>query len=459
MLYRKKVLFLASKTSGRQLNMIEGSIWDKVLMFALPVALTGILQQCFNAADVAVVGSFVGANAMAAVSSNSSLILLIVGLFQGLSMGSNVVIAQYIGQRDNTKVRKAVHTSVLLSVLSGFIVLILGEILAVPMLKLMNVPDTVLPLSTIYLRIYFAGMPVIMLYNFESAIFRSFGDTRTPLISLIISGVINVILNLFFVLVCGMSVEGVAIATVIANIISSGYLFIRMMKSEGLIGISFREMALDGSIVNHIISIGVPAGLQGMVFSISNVVVQSGINSLGETVMAGSGAAFNIEIIAYFVINGFGQASVTFMGQNYGHGDKGRCRRVFKRCFWMDVGIAIAISGILLLCGRPLLHLFNSDAAVIDAGMVRLWMILPFEFINAGGMEIPSGSLRGLGKSMAPAIITAIGVCGIRIVWVYTYFVGHQTFQGLMTCYPLSWIITAAILLPYYLIVQKKLLS
>ncbi len=436
--------------------MLEGSIWNKLLMFALPLAATGMLQQLFNAADVAVVGQFAGPNAMAAVGSNSPVIGLLVNGFVGLALGANVVISTYTGQKNREGVRRCVHTSVLFALLGGLAVTVIGELIAPSVLTLMSVPDEVFPMALAYLRWYLLGMPVIILYNFESAIFRSQGDTKTPLVCLVISGLINVMFNLFFVCILKMTADGVAIATVLSNLISSVLLFVFLCRRSDAVRVEFSHIAIHRDAVRNIVRIGLPAGLQSMVFSLSNMCIQSAINSLGTSVMAASSAAFNIEILAYYLINSFGQACTTFVGQNYGAGNIPRCRRITRISLFMDMGVTAAVSMLLLALGGPLLRIFNSDPEIVSIGIVRLRFILAAEVVNAV-MEIMSGAMRGYGYSLVPAITTFAGVCGIRIVWVYTIFRAAPGFFNLMMVYPVSWCATAAALVCAYLLFMKKM--
>lgn len=444
---------MSGKTEN--MDMLQGTLTDKILAFALPLAATGILQQLFNAADVAVVGQYAGKNAMAAVGSNSPVIGLLVNAFVGIALGANVVISRFTGQKNADGVQKAVHTSVVFAVLSGFALMLFGELIAPFLLRLLSVPDEIFPMSLLYLRVYLLGLPVIFLYNFESAVFRSQGDTRTPLICLVISGVINVALNLFFVRVLGMSVDGVATATVISNLISSAMLFALLCRRRDMIRVQVRKLRIDRQILAAMVRIGLPAGLQGMVFSLSNLCIQSAINQLGADVMAASSAAFNIEIFAYYVINSFGQACTTFVGQNYGAGKIDRCRRVAKISLLLDFAITSVICILLMVFGRPLLGLFNRDPAVASIGMVRLRYIVSAEVINVV-MEVMSGAMRGYGYSLVPAIITFVGVCGIRISWVYTVFRASQGFHTLMMVYPISWAVTAAALCIAYLLFLRR---
>ncbi len=311
-------------------DLLHGSIWNKIPRFALPVAATAILEQLFNASDVAVVGNFTGEAktvSVAAVGANSPIISLIVNLFIGIALGTNVVIANAVGRGDKDTIGKTVHTSVLVALIGGILVAMLGEAVAEPLLGVMNVPDDVFPPALLYLRIYLVGMPVILLYNFEAAIFRSIGNAKTPLIALFLSGVLNVLLNLFSVAVLRMTVNGVAIATVISNAVSSALLFFRMWRENGVIHLDPKKLKIDGASLGSIFRIGLPAGIQSAVFAVSNIIIQSAINSLGTVVMAASGAAYNIEIITYDILNSFSQACTTFVGQNAGAGEMKRCKK------------------------------------------------------------------------------------------------------------------------------------
>lgn len=432
----------------KDIDMLNGSIWNMIPRYALPVAMTSILEQLFNASDIAVVGNFTGSNgttAVAAVGANSSIIGLLVNLFVGIALGANVVIANSIGHNDNNTVHRAVHTSVIMSVAGGIMVTVIGELVASPLLKSLNVPDDVFPYALLYLRIYLLGMPVILLYNFESAIFRSIGETKIPLEALAISGVINVILNLFFVIVLKMTVNGVATATVIANAISSFVLFRKLMKTDAVIRLEVKKLKFDIPVFSRIMKIGLPAGIQSAVFSVANIVIQSAINSLGTVVMAASSAAFNLEILAYYILNSFSQACTTFVGQNYGAGQIKRCKRTLILCLIEDAiasGLAILI---VLLAGRFLLSLFDKTPEVIDVGFVRLKIIFS-AYVFSMLYEVMSGYLRGFGISLVPAILTTIGVCGTRIFWIYVIFPAHRNFETIMTAYPVSLSITALLI-------------
>lgn len=430
---------------SKRLDMLHGPIWSKLPQFALPVAATAILEQLFNASDVAVVGNFTGADktiAVAAVGANSALIALIVNLFIGIALGANVVIANAVGRGDREAVQKAVHTSIVFSLLGGIVVAVLGELAAATLLRTLHVPDDVFPQALLYLRIYLMGMPVILLYNFEAAIFRSVGETRVPLVALAMSGVLNVLLNLFFVAVLHMTVNGVAIATVMANAFSSALLFRRLLRSGKDIRLEPRRLRMDGRSLWMILCIGLPAGLQSAVFAISNIVIQSAINSLGKVVMAASSAAYNIEVFAHDVMNSYNQACTTFVGQNYGAGQIRRCRKTLYLCLIEDAVSLGATVALVLLTGCFLLSIFNNDPQVIALGYDRLKIVF-FAYIFSLLYEVMSGYLRGFGISLVPAALTALGVCGIRIAWIHFAFPQHPTLQTIMTSYPVSLSATA----------------
>ena len=422
------------------IDILNGSMWDKILRYALPVAATGILGQLFNASDIAIVGNFAQGDtvaAVAAVGANGPVIGLLLNIFIGIALGANVVIANAIGRGDSNTVSRAVHTSIVAAVIGGIIVGTLGQLVAEPVLSMLQVPEDVFPLALKYMRIYLLGLPVIFLYNFEAAIFRSAGDTKTPLIALALSGVLNVILNLFFVIVLNKTVDGVAIATVLANVVSSVVLLRRLLRSELFIHVEFKDLRIDWKILWRILKIGVPAGIQGAVFSLSNIVVQSAINSLGKVTMAASSAAFNVEVMAYYILNSFGQACTTFVGQNYGAGQIDRCRKALKLCLIESVIATACAVCIALLSGKYLIALVNNDPEVIRLGMVRMKFIF-MSYIFSTIYDCMSGYMRGFGISLTPALLTIFGVCGTRIIWIYTVFPASQTFETIMQVYPIS---------------------
>lgn len=439
----------------KKIDMTHGSLWDKILMIALPLAASGILQQLFNAADVAVVGQFVGKEAMAAVGANAPVVNILITMFTGISLGANVVISRYTGRKDKENAENAAHTAILVAVISGFFILVLGQCIARITLEMMSVPSDCLDMAVLYLRVYLCGMPVIFLYNFEAAIFQSQGDTKIPLMCLIISGIVNVILNLFFVIVIGMTVNGVALATVISNGISSMLLFAFLLKGKTPLTIEKQRFRIHADLLKEMLQIGLPAGLQGMVFSISNILIQSAVNSLGTDVVAGSSAAGNLEIIGYFVVNSFSQACTTIIGQNFGANQPERCHKTLIISLVESWIVGGTVSFLIIIFGKQLLRLFNSDPNVIAFGYQRLFWILSFEVIN-GTIDIISGAMRGYGESLTPALIALVCICGVRIVYIFTYFASHRSFTTLMLAYPISWIITVIVISAAYLIMRKN---
>lgn len=436
--------------------MLHGSLWDKIILFAMPLALTGVMQQLLNAADVLVLGQFVGKMAMAAVGNNTALIGLLVNLFMGLSLGANVVIAQSIGAEKFERVHDAVHTAFLLALITGGLLLIVAELLVNPIFDWLQVPPSVAPMAETYLRIYSIGLPVMGIYNFEAAIFRSRGDTQTPMIALAVASLLNIILNLIFVLQFDWGVAGVAWATVIANAISAAILFYELLKAEGIIHLDIHAMKIDKPCLKEIVRIGLPAGIQGMVFSLSNLLIQAAINALGPDAMAASAAAFTIEINVFCLTNGFGQAATTFVSQNYGAGNLPRCKKIMWTALGINIILMLILSATILYFAEPLIKFFNEDPEVIRLGVIRLWFIIAPEIISVI-MEIISGCLRGYGISLAPAMITLIFVCGVRIAWVFTVFAKIPTYASLMAVYGVSWFFTMIFLIIAYRFYTKNL--
>ena len=441
--------------SKNNIDMRHGPLVGKIIMFAIPLACSSILQQLFNAADIAVAGHFAGSEALAAVGANGALINLIINLFVGLSVGANVVISTYIGKEDKKAVSRAVHTTIILALISGVILVFIGEFIAPEILKLMGTPDEILELATTYLKIYFLGMPFIILYNYEASILRSKGDTTRPLIVLSVAGVINVILNLILVIVFHLSVAGVAIGTLVSNMISSMVLLYFLIREEEPFKVLLSNLRLDGKIIRKIFSIGVPSGVQGMVFSFSNVMIQTAMNTLGTTPVAATTAALNLEYASFFILSSFSQAAVSFIGQNYGAGLKERCIKVVRTCWGLALMFTMAYSLLIILFAEPLTHLFTNDSAVVELAVIRIKVILSVAFLNMT-IEVLSGVMRGLGKSFIPAMIAVVGICGTRLVWLYTAFRAVPTYRMLINVYPVSWIITAVGIILAYLVVRKN---
>lgn len=433
----------------RELDILNGSIAKLIPQYALPIAATGILGQLFNSADMAVVGNFTGEQgtaAVAAVGANAPLISLILNLFLGITLGASVVIANAIGRGDDGTVHKAVHTSVITSIVSGIVLGLICQLFAPEILKMINTPDDVFEYALKYLRIYLLGLPAILLYNFEAAIFRSMGETKIPLAILAVSGVINVVLNLFFVIVLKMTVDGVAIATVISNAVSAVVLFVLLVKTDKVIRIIPKEIKFNKQVFGNIMKIGVPTGVQSACFSIANIVIQSAINSLGTIVMASSSAASNIEMVAYYVMYSFSQACTTFVGQNYGAKQLKRCKKVLILCLLEDVIASVITFTVVLFAGKFLLSMINDNPEVVELGYVRLMIIL-FAYTFSIVYENLAGYMRGFGMSLTPAVLTMLGVCGVRFFWIYVIFPQSRTFATLMMAYPASLSATAVLML------------
>ncbi|MBQ3654042.1 MAG: MATE family efflux transporter [Synergistaceae bacterium] len=437
------------------IDMLHGSLFDKILLFALPLAASMILQQLFNSADVAVVGRFDSPQAMAAVGSNGAAINLMVNLFVGLSIGANVIVAQYIGRRETAKIHDAIHTSITIALLGGVLLVVWGLTMARTILTMMNTPADILDLAVVYFRIYFLGTPFIMLYNFGSAILRSKGDSRRPLISLASGGVINVILNLIFVIGFKLSVVGVALATVISNVISSLMIMRWLAHEEEPFTFRVKDLMLGNSYVLQIVRIGLPAGVQGSLFSISNVCIQTAINGVGSFASAGSAAALNFDFLVYYIAAAFTQSAVTFTSQNFGAGDYTRCKKVFS----VSMCVGVVFTGLACIaCAvwkTELLSIYTVNPEVLHYAEVRMIHVVCFLWLT-NIYEITSGCLRGMGHSTLPTVIILLGCCVLRIIWVYTIFAAYQDFAVLMNVYPVSWLITSiATLIAYYIIRRK----
>jgi len=446
---------MQKQKQGYQIDMINGPLAGKILLFALPLMLSSLLQLLFNAADVVVVGRFAGKEALAAVGSNGSLINLFVNLFIGLSVGTNVVIARDLGAGRTENVRKSVHTSIALSLIGGLILAVAGFALSRQMLELMSSPPDVIDLSALYLRIYFLGMPGNLLYNFGAAILRAQGDTRRPLYYLSAAGVINVILNLVFVIPFQMSVAGVALATIISQYISAILVLLTLMRENGDMHLDLKALSLDWHTVKRIMRVGLPAGLQSTLFSISNVVIQSSINSFGSAVVAGSSAAGNIEGFIYPCTNAFHQAALTFISQNYGAGKCKRADRIAILCLSYGAFISLVLGNLIHFFGAPLASLYApGETEVIAQAVVRLGYVAAFHFLCAF-MDIMVGILRGLGHSVVPMIVSLIGSCAFRLVWIATIFQVYTTPACLYISYPISWALTALAHVVFFFIVRK----
>mgnify|MGYP000049586460 FL=1 len=446
-------------SANKKINMLEGSLWDKIVVFALPLAFTGMLQQLYNAADVAVLGRFVSDLAVAAVGNNVPVIGLIISFCMGLALGVNVVVARALGMKNDRKASEAVRTSFFTAVAFGIVALIVGLLFSDSAMDWLDVPAEVRDHALVYLRVYLLGMPFIAVYNFLAAVFRSQGDTQTPLWALLAASLFNIAGNLVAVLVLDWGIAGVALATVLANLLSAVILFVKLTRLEGPLKLEVSQLLkLDPPSLKSIVRIGMPAGIQGAVYSISNLVIQSAINSLGPDAMAGSVAAFTIEINVYCFINAFALAATTFVSQNYGARNIERCSRVMWVTMGLNMCVTVLMTALVLTFSRDLLGIFSANEEVIALGMFRiLWVVVPQPLSVV--MDTLSGCMRGYGYSMPPAMVTLIVVCSVRLIWVYTAFPMFPTYETLMMVYPLSWLITMIGLIILYVRLVRRIRS
>ena len=440
---------MAGQSSKTNIDMLNGPLGRKILRFAIPIALSSIFQQMFNLADVAVVGQFAGDKALAAVGANTFVINMLINLFVGISVGANVVVANSIGERNYRSVTRSVHTSVMVAFFSGIFLSFVGIFFARPILELISTPSDVLDMAVLYLQIYFVGMPFVMIYNFVSAVLRSKGDTKRPLYVLMVAGAVNVVLNLILVAGFGMGVSGVAIATVIANTISGVTLFYLLLHEVGPFKLQFWKLRVTPFFLSRILRVGIPTGIRGVVFSFSNVCLQSAINSLGSATVAASAIALNYEFVVYYWLNSFSQACVTFVGQNFGAKNMDRCRRTVRWTLLLGCSTTIVLSALCCIFARPMLSVFTSNTEIIEIGSIRMQVVVGLLAINVF-LDVFAGALSGMGKSLAPALTCMVGVCGIRILWVIFVFPKYKSFASLMVVYPVSWILTISVIMGIY---------
>ena len=440
------------------MDMLHGSIFRKLLLFALPLIASGILQQSFNSVDVAVVGQFASNQALAAVGSNGLVISLIINLFIGISVGANVVIAHYIGRKDEQGIQNAISTTAVIAATSGIFLLITGLVIAKPLLEALDTPEDVMDLAVLYLRIFSLGMPFMMIYNFGAAILRSMGDTKRPFYSLVIAGVINVGLNLLLVIGFKMSVAGVAIATVASNIVNAAIIICFLTHEKGIFRLKLKKLSVSKPELRKILQIGVPAGIQGMVFSISNVFVLATINSFGSAAVAGSSAALNYEYYCYFVVSAFAQAAVAFISQNYGAGKIERCKNIFRQSMLLGL-LGCAFLNLLIVWQKEFFIGFcTSEPDIVRYAAIRMEYVLLFQFM-ASSYEISGAALRGLGYSMTPTVLTIFGTCLLRLVWIFVVVPMSRSYETLLTVYPISWVITGIAVCTAYAIIRRKAFS
>ena len=442
-------------SSKYTMDMCNGPLLKKIILFAIPLMLSGVLQLLFNAADVIVVGRFTGNEALAAVGSTSSLINLLINLFVGVSVGANVLLGKHIGARDEENASKTVHTAVTFALVVGIAMIFVGIFLSRPLLELMGTPEDVINLSVLYMRIYFVGMPAFMFYNFGAALLRAVGDTKRPLYFLTLAGIINVIFNLIFVIVFHMGVAGVALATIISEGISAFLVFLCLKGADGVLHLDHRSLSFHKDVAIQMMKIGLPAGLQGCIFSVSNVLIQSSVNSFGSIAMAGNTASANLEGFVYNAMNSLYQTSLSFTSQNIGAKKYKRVDKILIECLVIVMIVGIVMGGGAYLIGTSLLSIYSSDPQVISYGLLRMSLICVPYFL-CGMMDVFVGSLRGMGYSVMPMLVSLTGACLFRIVWIFTIFATNRSLFVLYFSYPVSWALTATAHLICYMIVRKK---
>ena len=438
-----------------EIDMCSGPLLSRILLFAIPLICSGVLQLVFNATDIIVVGRFVSSNAMAAVGSTSSLINLLVNFFIGISVGANVLVARFRGANDFDDAQETVQTALITAVAGGFVLIALGILLARPMLVWMATPDEVIGQAVLYMRVYLIGMPATMLYNFGAAILRAVGDTRRPLYFLTLAGLVNVAGDLLFVLVLDMGVAGVAVATVISQIISATLIVLCLMRQDGMCNVNLRRMRFHRDKFLRIMQVGLPAGLQSVIFNISNVLIQSSINSFGATVVAGNTAASNIEGFVYTSMNALYQTSLSFTSQNLGARQFGRIDKILVRCLALVFVIGLVLGNGAHLLGQTLLGIYTSEPEVIAYGMMRLGVV-SVTYCLCGMMDVVAGSVRGLGYSILPMLVSLVGACVFRIIWIFTVFQWQHTLFSLYISYPISWALTICAHLVCYFAVRRR---
>ena len=443
------------KTNKYEIDMCNGSILDKLVSFSIPLMLSGILQLLFNAVDIIVVGQFTGNEALAAVGSTTALINVFVNLFIGISLGASVLAARFYATGQEKEMSETVHTSITLALISGIAMGIIGVIAAKGALELMDTPDNVLNLSTLYMRIYFMGMPFFMLYNYGAAILRAVGDTKRPLLFLIISGATNVVLNLLLVIQFHLGVAGVAIATVISQCISCILVLRCLYLSDGSYQLRFNKLGMKTRYVKQIFQIGIPAGIQSTIINFSNVLLQSSVNSFGSVAMAGYTAANNILGFLYVSVNSITQACMSFTSQNYGVRKFKRMDKVLLECLGLTVIVALVLGGGSYLFGAELMHIYTKSTKVIECG-VDIMLYTTVTYFLCGIMDLLPGALRGMGYSTVPMILSVIGTVGTRIVWIYVIFPCHRSLDFLFISYPVSWLLTIVMQVICFYFVRKK---
>lgn len=444
------------KKSTYEIDMLNGPLLGKIIIYAVPLMISGMLQLAFNAVDLIVVGQFAGSNAMAAVGCTSALTNMIVSLFIGISAGVNVLIARFYGANQKEDLKEVVHTAVALSVVGGVFLAVVGIVISRPILGLMGTPDELIDYAAIYMKIYFAGMPFIMLYNFGSAILRGVGDSRRPLYYIAVAGVVNVVLNIIFVRFFYMETAGVALGTILSQMVSVVLLVRTLLKTAGIYKLIPSELRIYKEKLGLMLRIGLPAGVQSCLFSFSNVLLQSSINGFGANAVAGNTAAGNIESFVYTAMNAFYQTSLSFVGQNYGAGNIKRIKKISIICVVLVTLFGASLGYMAVFFGNSLLKLYGASATEIEFGLIRLGIVCSTYFL-CGIMDTLVGILRGLGYAIMPMLVSLTGACLLRVVWVMTVFQTHKTLNVLYTSYPVTWIVTASIHCVCLLCVFRKL--
>lgn len=450
-----KVMEGIKPSKAKRLDMINGSLADKIILFAIPIAVSSILQQLFNSVDIAVVGHFASSGAQAAVGCNAVIINLVINAFVAFAVSPNIIIANYIGKGETDRISSAVHTSITIGAVSGVFIMMLGNLFARYILTRMDTPHDILEQAILYLRLYFLGMPFIILYNIGSAILRSVGDTKRPLYSLMASGVVNVVLNLLLVVVFKLDVAGVAIATVIANFINASLVIYFLLKESEPIKLSIKKLSISKTEIAKILKLGIPAAVQGSVFSISNMFIQMGINGFGSAAVAGATISLNYELFNYFVIVAFNQTVVTFIGQNLGAQKYDRCKSSIVICFIYTIVLTILLSALFIIKKEFFIGLFTHDQEIAKYAAIRMYYIVGLAFIMCI-YEILGSAIRGFGYSMTPAVLITVGICVFRIAWVVFVCPHYNTYEALVSIYPISWAATSvAVLIAYFIIARR----
>lgn len=447
-----------------KIDMLNGSLWNKILLFAIPIAASNILQQLFNSADAAVVGRFSGSQALAAVGSNGPIINIIISLFVGISLGANVVIANLIGAGKKQQIQNAVHTTITFALIAGFALIFIGWFIAKPFLEFIETPEDVINLAALYLRIYFMGMPFFMLYNFGSSILRSKGDTKRPLFALIISGIINVLLNLLLVIVFKLGVAGVAISTVIATGASSFLVISFLIKETDELHLDIKKLGLNTQLLSKMLKTGIPSGLQSILFALSNLIVQSSINSFGSKAMAGSASELNYELFSYYVVLAFNMATTSFTSQNLGAQKFERCRKVNSLCIFFGIIFTGIMDFVFVFFREFFIQIYTTDPEAIKFGVLRMLVVVSFQWLVAT-YEISGATIRAAGHPMIPAALSILFICVFRVFWVkrifpYSEFIpvlkAFSKWTSLLAVYPLSWIMTGIAMIAAYILIAKK---